>query len=364
MLGPLVAITLMAGSQAAATDWTRAQDLARAGRNVEAIQVFNQILEGNPADVDARIGLASVLTRTGEWRKALAMLQETEPVAGQNADLFAALARAYRRAGDDRLALEYFRRAKALSPNDVDVVLGFEGVARTYGHWIAADGFGQTGASGSVGSGSVLFNVRVAPRLHLDAGARKQDGPGYSDAVAGGGLFWRAGKSTTAALRVVGGSDTTALAQLDIEAQLLQYAGEAELGVGVRRLNFAGSELLAVSPVLAWNADRWRMDARYTYSQSTFDATGESSGDHSVLLRGTRQQWRRIALQAAYAYGIESFETLTADRLAALGTTTLAPGIRIDLKSLTRISTVWEHQWRSDDTATDKFTVTLIQVIP
>ena len=208
------------------------------------------------------------------------------------------------------------------------------------------------------------FDLRVAPRLHLAGIVRKQDGPDYSDVVAGAGAFVRVANNTTSTVHVIGAPTTTALPALNVAADVVHYAGVAEIGASVRRLDFAGSELLAVSPLLAWNSDRWRIDARYTLSRAKFDTTGESTTDHSVLLRGTRQQWRRIALLGSYAYGIESFETLTADRIGALGTTTLAPGIRIDLKSLTRLSTVWEHQWRSDDTVTDRLTVTLIQVIP
>jgi hypothetical protein len=244
------------------------------------------------------------------------------------------------------------------------VVLGFEGVARTYGHWIAFEGFDQSGAGADVGSGAVTFDVRVAPRLHLEARARTQRGPDYSDATVGGGVFWRAANTTTAALHVVAGSGNTALANLDTGVDIVHYAGVFEIGASVRHLNFAGSNLTAASPVFAWDRDRWRVDARYTYSRSAFDATSESRGDHSVLLRGTRQQWRRVALQGSYAYGIESFEDLTAERVGALGTTTLASAIRIDLKSLTRIATVWEHQWRSNSTTIDRFTVSIIQAIP
>jgi hypothetical protein len=393
-----VAIMLMAGLQTPATERTRAEDLARAGRSVEAIELFTHIVETNPedvearlwvarlqlrlgrtaeaeagfrsvlrehpADVDAVIGLGIVLTRTGAWRDALAILHEIEPAAGQNADLFAALARAYRRAGDDHRALEYFERAKALAPRDPDVVLGFEGVARTYGHWIAFEGFGQSSVGASVGSGTVTFDVRVAPRLHLDASVRKQQGPVYSDATAGGGVLWRATRTTTAALHAFGGSGNTALPRLDISGDVVHHAGVFEIGAGVRHLTFAASDLTAVSPVFAWDRDRWRVDTRYTYSRSAFVVTGESSGDHSVLLRGTRQQWRRVALQGAYAYGIESFEDLTADRVRALGSTTLATGLRLDLKSLTRIATIWEHQWRSNHTTIDRFTVSVIQALP
>ena len=393
-LGSLI---LIAGLQPAA-DRTRAEELARAGQAVDALELFTRIAANNPADiearlwvarlqlrlgrtseaeagfrsvlhehpadVDARIGLAAVLTRTGAWQQALTLLHETEPRAGPNADLFAALARAYRRAGDHRRALEYFERARALSPRDPDVALGFESVARTYGHWIAFEGLRQSGAGSAIGSGTLMFHIRVAPRVHLDASARTQQGPDYSDATAGGGVLWRATNTTTAALRVVGGSANTALPNLDIGGELVRYAGLFEIGAGVRRLNFSGSTLTAVSPMFAWDRDRWRMEARYTYSRSAFDATGESQDDQSVMLRGTRQQWRRVALQGTYAYGIESFEDLTADRIGALGTTTLAAGIRIDLKSRTRVGTVWEHLWRSNHTAIDRFTVSVIQAIP
>src|SRR4051812_22782902 len=266
------AIMLMAGLQTPTTVRTRAEDLARAGRSVEAIELFARIVDTNPADVEARlwvarlqlrlgrtaeaeasfrsvlrehpadidavIGLATVLTRTGAWRDALTILRDIEPAAGENADLFAALARAYRQAGDDHRALEYFERAKALAPRDADVVLGFEGVARSYGHWVAFEGFGQTAEGSGVGSGSATFDVRVAPRLHLDASLRTQAGPAYSDATAGGGVFWRATRSTTAALNALAGPGNTALPTLDISGDLVHYAGVFEIGAGVRHLAF------------------------------------------------------------------------------------------------------------------------------
>jgi tetratricopeptide (TPR) repeat protein len=399
LLSFVVAITLAAAVQSPAADRNRAEDLARSGRNAEALELFARVVDANPADVearlwmarlalrlgrtadaesgfravlqdhpadvDARIGLGMVFTRNGSWEDALAILTDAERDAGQNADLFGALARAYRRSGDDRRALEYFRRARALSPDDPDLALGFEGVARTYGHWIAVEGFGQTGAPGAdVESGSVTIDLRVIPRLHLDASARIQNGPDYSDHLAGGGLLWRATRSTTVAAHVFGGSGNTALPRIDASGEVVHYAGVFEAGAWVRRLSFAGSDLVAVSPVLAWDREPWRLDTRYTYSRSSFDDTSQSRGDHSVLLRGTWQAWRRVAVQGAYAYGIESFEDLTADRLGSLGTTTLAGGLRIDLRSVTRITTTWEHQWRSNDTQINRFTVSVVQFIP
>jgi tetratricopeptide (TPR) repeat protein len=399
---PLLAAALMltVGPQSLPPDRSHAEDLARAGRTREAMELFVQIvaidpgdvearlwvarlalrlgrtadadawfrsvLREHPADVDARIGLGMVLTRMGAWQDALAILSEAERDAGDNADLMAALARAYRRGGDDRRALEYFTRARTMSPDDPDVISGFEAVARTYGHWVAFEGIGQGGAPGaSVRSGTLTADVRVAPRLHLEATGRIQNGPDYSDTVAGAGFVWRAWRATTVAVHVLGGSDNVALPRTDIFGDVVHYAGAFEIGGSLRRLSFVGANVGAVSPVLAWNpGDRWRTDGRYTYSRSSFDASPESSGDHSVLLRQTWQGWRRAAVQAAYAYGIESFEDLTADRLGSLGTTTVSAGLRIDIPSLTRITTTWEHQWRSNDTRIDRVTVSVVQWIP
>jgi len=344
--------------------WMARMDL-RLGNTAAAESGFRAVLQDHPADVDARIGLGMVLTRNGSWQEALQILTEAERDSGQNADLFGALARAYRRGGDDGRALEYFRRAKALSPDDPDLQLGFESVARTFGHWIAFDGFGQWGAPGAeVESGSLTASFRVTPRLHLEASARKQQGEGYSDGLAGGGLFWRAPRSTTVEVGVVGGPSNTALPGLHLSSDVVHYTGAFEAGVGVRRLSFAGSNLLAFSPTFAWDREPWRFDARYTYSRSSFDETGQSTGDHSIMFRGTWQGWRRVALLGTYARGIESFEDLTADRLGALDTKTVAGGLRIDLRSLTRITTTWEHQWRSNNTTVDRFYVSVVQSIP
>ena len=143
MLVPLAtALVLSMTCQSPSTDRDLAEQLARSGRTVEALAIFERIVAENPtdvevrlwiarlqlrmgrteeaeagfravllehpSDVDARIGLGAALTRRDAWREALAVLLDAEQDAGDNADLFAALARAYRRAGDDRRALEYY----------------------------------------------------------------------------------------------------------------------------------------------------------------------------------------------------------------------------------------------------------------
>ena len=144
MLIPLAtALVLSMTYQSPSTDRDLAEQLARSGRTVEALAIFERIVAEHPADVevrlwiarlqlrigrmeeaeagfralvlehpsdvDARIGLGAALTRRDAWQEALAILIGAEQDAGENADLFGALARAYRRAGDDRRALEYLQ---------------------------------------------------------------------------------------------------------------------------------------------------------------------------------------------------------------------------------------------------------------
>jgi hypothetical protein len=127
-------------------------------------------------------------------------------------------------------------------------------------------------------------------------------------------------------------------------------------------LSFTGTNVLALSPVVSVDrGGRFRLDARYTYSRSFFDLTGETSGEHSALVRPTWRAWRRIALSATYAYGIENFEDLTADRLSAFGATTFTTGVRISLRSLTVVNGAWEHQWRSNSTSVDRLLLGMVQ---
>jgi tetratricopeptide (TPR) repeat protein len=320
-------------------------------------------LAERPGDIDARVGLAMVLLRRGDWQEALPLLQEVEGAAGENADFFHALAIAYRRSGDDERALQYYTRAKALSPADTDVSAGFENTVRAYGHAISLEGFGEQQDGGGTASGTLTATVRVTPRLHVESSVRLQDRLATRDLLAGGGVRWRAGRATTLDVQALAGPGNTTLARADASAAIIHYAGAFEWGLGVRALAFSGTGVAAVSPGLAWDVDRWRLDARYSYSRTRFDDSGQTAGDHSVLLRETWRTSRRLALVAAYAYGIESFERLTAERAGSFGATTLAAGLRVAAPSA-ELHATWEHQWRSNDLVVDRFTVSMTRFLP
>lgn len=394
MLVALLTAALLAAGLPQTSDRTRAEELARSGRSAEALEIFRQIAERNPADtdaqiwiarldlrlgrvdaaetrfrdvlkatpraVDARLGLASTLLRRGDWQQALDLLKETESFAGQNADLFSALGRAYRRAGDEQKGIEYFARARELSPADPDIQSGYEQALRAYGHWVGFEGFTEAGPGDDRTSGAFGASVRVTPRLHALARGRVQSLSGSTDAIGGGGLEWKASRTATIGFQAMGGSGNTSLATSDVAIAVVNYVGAFEVGASFRLLSFAGTDVNALSPLFAWDLDRTRLDVRYTYSRSKFEATGQTAGDHSVMLRETWRGWRRVWLQGSYAYGIESFEQLTADRVGSLGSNTLAGSAKFIAPTFDVVAT-WEHQWRSNDTSVDRLTVAVVR---
>src|SRR5256885_1724136 len=83
------------------------------------------------------------------------------------------------------------------------------------------------------------------------------------------------GRATTVACRAIGGSGNVALPTSDVAGDVVHYAALVEIGASIRRLTFTDADVVAASPVIAWiPSDFWRLDARYTYSRSAFDATG------------------------------------------------------------------------------------------
>lgn len=393
------ALALTLSTQSGPADRARAVDLARTGHTADALAIFERIVSASPedieaklwvarlharlgetaraegefravlrerpADIDAQIGLASVLLRRNAWREALAMMREAEPRAGENADLFAVLGRAYQRAGESQQALEYYARASTLSPSDTDIRYAYEDAVEAYGSSIAVEGFGEhVSPSSDAGSGAVTAGWRKTSRLVVTGGARVQQRAGDTDFTVGGGIEWRLGPADVVHGRAMGAPGNVSLPVADLSGDLVHYAGAFEWGGAVRRLWFEGAAVVAVSPVFAWDRDRWRTDTRYTFSHSSFDATGKSSGDSSFLARETwRPRWR-LELNFAYAYGIESFEDLTADRLGALAGHTIAPGVRIRMRPFTQIFANWEHQWRSNDTVMDRVTLAVVRSFP
>src|SRR5207344_2002882 len=157
-----------------------------------------------------------------------------EPDAGQNADLFYALGLAHRRAGDDERGLEYYDRARKLSPDDQDIEAGYEHTLRAYGHSITFEGFSEFGlGDANRASGFLGGVVRVVPKLHIGGSIRVQGQSGDTDTIGGGNLDWRAGRTTNVVVQVLGGAGNISLPTSDIAGAVVNSVGAFEIGASV-----------------------------------------------------------------------------------------------------------------------------------
>ena len=334
------------------------------GRAAEAESTFRAVLLEHPEDVEARIGLGTALLRINRTDEAMTVLEAARADAGENADLFAALARAHRQAGHPRVARDLFVEAHRLAPHDADILDGLEAVRRTYDHFVLLEGYAETipDDDGHAGDGTLTLSLRASDRLRLEGTARLQDRSGGTDSLLGGGAQWRAGRATILTATALGGADNQSLPVLSVSADLTRYSASWEVGGGWRLLHFETTDVTALSANVAWDTGgRWRLDTRYTYSRSSFEPSGRTAGDQSVLVRGLRRQWRRVWITGSYAHGAESFDVLTADRVGSFDADTVAAGVRILTPSLLTLNSTWEHQWRSDGQTVDRFTCALVQ---
>jgi tetratricopeptide (TPR) repeat protein len=108
----------------------------RGGRLDEAVASFERALAINPRYAECALALASVFEQRGEWERSRALATRLgaaaaaaspqngalDPTtAGKLANLHAALADAYREAGEMREAVQSFRRALDLAPTFHDI---------------------------------------------------------------------------------------------------------------------------------------------------------------------------------------------------------------------------------------------------
>ncbi|MHB8572728.1 MAG: metallopeptidase family protein [Candidatus Dormibacteria bacterium] len=85
-----------------------------AGEREEALEAAKRLALAAPADAGVRHLLGSVHMALAQWKQALAEAEVAVRLDGRSADAWALLARAARRAGDQRVSDDAFRRAHEL----------------------------------------------------------------------------------------------------------------------------------------------------------------------------------------------------------------------------------------------------------
>ncbi|HEV8254707.1 MAG TPA: YaiO family outer membrane beta-barrel protein [Vicinamibacteria bacterium] len=397
MIAGLLLAAALASPQLAQTEREAATRLARSGHHAEALRRFQALASADPRDLEARIwvarlhnwlhhyaqaeqafrgvlaeapdnvealvGLGTSLAARARMDEGLELLERAERLAPDDADVLAALGRAHRFAGHTSLALGYYRRAEQLSPQDADIHEGLEHTERLHAHRLIVNVFDESFSRPSPASrsGAIELDYRLRDDLRVLTRAQTQRKFDETDARAGGGLEWRADPRTTLSGLLLIGPGAEVLPRVDASAEADLYRGDWEPTARIRYFTFATARVWLLSPAVTFRREDRAIGVHYHRSFTSFSGRRGWVGDNALALRGSLRVQRRVWLDAGYAHGVDSFETLTVERLGRFRADTVAAGGRIDFGALTSAGLVYERQWRDDHSRMGRLSLSLVQ---
>lgn len=334
----------------------------RMGHPDQAEPVYRSVLLEDPGNIDAALGVAATLLARYEADEALELLESIEDRAPQNAELLTLLGRGHRLEGRTDRALTYLERAVAVAPTD-ERRRSLEDLRLSHHHRVDVRGFGEQfsgGASDTTG-GDLIVNWRLGERLRVIGRGQAQRKFSVSEQRGGGGVEWRWRPSTTVRAQLLLGPGNLVMPEGDFLGELDYTFGPAVWTATIRYFDFTGARTTFVSPAVAWPmTERISIALRYAMS-FTETRLIQSEVGHSTHLRGSYRLWPRVSLQVGYAAGVEDFETFSIDRIGDFRANTASGGVRIDLRTLTSVDALYEHQARRGSLDMSRATLTIQQ---
>ena len=343
----------------------------RLGNPDRAAEVFRSVIAAKPDSADALVGLGAALAALDQPAEAIEELNRAEKLAPDDPELLAAQGAAHLAAGHVKLGLAYYRRAVLLRPADPVIREADADARRKYGHYISATGYFESYSefAPDTWSGSIELNARATDQLRLIARGQMQDKFDESEGRGGGGIEWLPTRRVAFRGVALFSSNTTVLPRID---------AYGEVGYTKRRISVAGGmQYVSFEPGLsglqtarAWFAmpiltvrvnDDFLIVARYAHSWSEFDSGGSWVGNDSGSIGAQLRLLPRAWVGVAWAGGVESFDTLSVDRLGDFNANTVRGDVRLDLRSLTSIAGAYEYQWREGDLQMMRVTFGLVQ---
>lgn len=329
----------------------------------EAEPVFRGVLGTSPSNVQALVGLGTTLVELDRIDEAVEVLARAEKVAPDDADVLAAQGYAQRRAGRLGLSTAYYRRAAALAPSNPDIKRGLEDTRRVAAHWVRGSYVYESFSLPvpDTNQGDITVNLRLADRWRVEGRGQVQEKFDRTESRGGGGLDWQPSSHVLFAGRALFSPDAEVLPQTDAVGQATFVTGQLAWGATVQFASFVDADIWIVSPgVTLRPGNRLALAAQYSRSFTEFPDVNTIESN-SALVRVEVAVLPRLWLDAAYAYGIENFDTLSIDRLGRFEADTVSGGARIDFPSLTTLAARYEYQWRPNDVQMLRITATLTQ---
>lgn len=320
--------------------------LERMGHPDRAEPVYHSIILEDGTNVEATLGDGRALLALDRTKDAIEMLERAERLAPQNAETLVVLGDAHARAGHHGRALTYYRRAAALAPIDQGRIAR-ERAERTYGNRVDARYSNEqfSDDTPTTNFGDVGVSLRVADALRLFGRGQKQKKFSFDEWRAGGGLALTWKGATTFTAHVLAASDTVVMPRKDYLGEVAHTFRGTTGALSLRYFDFKGANETVISPALTFSPNATlRVGLRYAFSVTDRQLVDDDEFGHTGQVQVSYQVRPRVAINLGAARGVEDFDNFSVDRTGKFVATTGSAGARVELRSMTAITGMYEYQ--------------------
>jgi len=334
----------------------------RMGHPDLAEPIYHSIVLEDPRNVDAWIGLGTVLLQQDEIADGIDALKRAEELAPQNPKVLAALGSGYQLAGRSAQSVEYYQRLATTSPTPANMLTA-ETARREYRHRVESQTYDEqyNGTTPATRGEDLALNYRLSERVRVIGRAQIQTKFGRREDREGGGVEWRWTPWGTLTGHVLIGGSNRVLPQRDYMGRVDYGYHRATYTGSLRYFDFFGANVTMLSPaVTVAVASRWTFGLRYALTTSD-TATASGIKGHTLDLRAAHEIAPRVWARGGYVRGVENFETFSIDRIGDFRANTANAAVQILLPSLTSIIGSYDYQWRQNGVRMGRINVALVQ---
>ena len=327
-----------------------------------AENVYRSITFEDPRNVDAWVGLGTVLLQQDRISEGLNALNRAEEIAPENPSVWGALASGYELAGDTSRSISYYERLASTSPTTINR-LNLENARRQYQHRFESQTFGEdyNGSTPTTRGEDLAVNYRLSDGVRAIGRWQVERKFSRNENRGGGGVEWRWTPWGTLTGQVLVNDNNRVLPQRDYLARVDYGYHRATYTAALRYFDFFGANTTMFSPgVTIALTPRWTFGAKYAFTTS--DTASRSSVEgNTVDLRAAHEILPRLWLRGGYIRGIENFDQFSIDHIGDFRANTANAGVQLLFPSLTSIVVNYDYQKRENSVKMQRLNIGLVQ---
>ncbi len=327
-----------------------------------AENVYRSITFEDPRNVDAWVGLGTVLLQQDRISEGLNALNRAEEIAPENPSVWGALASGYELAGYTSRSISYYERLASTSPTTINR-LNLENARRQYQHRFESQTFGEdyNGSTPTTRGEDLAVNYRLSDGVRAIGRWQVERKFSRNENRGGGGVEWRWTPWGTLTGQVLVNDNNRVLPQRDYLARVDYGYHRATYTAALRYFDFFGANTTMFSPgVTIALTPRWTFGAKYAFTTS--DTASRSSVEgNTVDLRAAHEILPRLWLRGGYIRGIENFDQFSIDHIGDFRANTANAGVQLLFPSLTSIVVNYDYQERENNVKMQRLNIGLVQ---